>query len=215
MTPSTELRVLVVDDEAPARRKLLRLLREEPGVEILGEADGADGAVTAIKSLRPDLVFLDVQMPGMDGFGVLGAVSEEWTPQIVFVTAHDQFALRAFEVHALDYLLKPFSEQRFREVLQRARNQQTSQSGGADARLVALVEELRQQQSYAERLFVSGTDRAFFVSVRTITWIESDHNYVILHCGVKSHTVRAALGSILKMLDPRQFVRVNRKAVVR
>jgi two-component system LytT family response regulator len=215
MTQPTELRVLVVDDEAPARRKLLRLLREEPGVEIVGEVDSGHLAVAAIMSLRPDLVFLDVQMPGLDGFGVLSAVSGRWTPEIVFVTAHDRFALRAFEVHALDYLLKPFSQQRFREMLQRAQKHQTSKSDRTDVRLVALVEELRQQQSYTERLFVSGTDRAFFVPVRTITWIESDRNYVILHCRGKSHTVRAALGSILKNLDPRQFVRINRKAVVR
>ena len=125
MNSQSPLRVLIVHDEAPARRKILRLLRQESAVEIAGEADGGEAAVAAIRKQRPDLVFLDVQMPGMDGFGVIQSLNAAKIPlpRVIFITAHDKFALRAFEVHAFDYLLKPVSEERFREALQRARAQ--------------------------------------------------------------------------------------------
>src|SRR5467141_4349414 len=137
MTAQSPFRVLIVDDEAPARRKILRLLRQESAVEIAAEADGGEAAVAAIKKHRPDLVFLDVQMPGLDGFGVIQSLdaAKIALPRVVFITAHDRFALRAFEVHAFDYLLKPVSEQRFREALRRVRIHHEQSVDGFAARL--------------------------------------------------------------------------------
>ncbi|HVG34695.1 MAG TPA: response regulator, partial [Pyrinomonadaceae bacterium] len=140
----TKIRVLIIDDERPARRKIRRFLESEPDIEVLGELGGGQEAVEATKRERPDLVFLDVQMPGLDGFDVISALDFEPLPQIVFVTAHDQFALRAFEVHALDYLLKPFDQDRFRKVLDRARAylKRESHSDDLNERINRLLEEM-------------------------------------------------------------------------
>ena len=208
------LHVLVVDDEAPARRKILRLLRQEPDVQVVGEASGAESAIAAIQERRPDLVFLDVQMPGMDGFGVVRAIPSKEMPRVVFVTAHDQYALRAFEVHAFDYLLKPFDEERFRTVLQRAREQNSQTGDGFAGRLQELLNQLRRERSFPDRLLVHENGRARFVAIREITWIEADRNYLVLHCGAKSHTLRGTLESIAEALDPKAFVRINRGSLV-
>jgi two-component system, LytTR family, response regulator len=215
MVSSSTLQVMVVDDEAPARRKILRLLREERDVEVVAEAGGAASAIAAIEKHRPDLVFLDVQMPGMDGFGVVQAIPANEMPRVVFVTAHDQYALRAFEVHAFDYLLKPFGEERFRTVLRRAREQNARSSDGFGARIQDLLRQLERERSFPDRLLVHENARAHFVSIREISWIEADRNYLILHCGAKTHTLRGTLESIAGSLDPKIFVRINRGSLVR
>jgi len=215
MVNANKLRVVVVDDEAPARRKILRLLRQEEDIEIVGEADRASTAIACIETSRPDLVFLDVQMPGIDGFGVISGVSAEKMARVVFVTAHDQYAIKAFEVHAFDYLLKPFAEQRFREVLNRARHDLARPSDGFTSRLIGLVEQLQRQHSFTDRLLVQEKDRSHFVAVRDITWIEADRNYLILHCGARTHTIRGTLESLETALDPKAFVRINRGALIR
>jgi two-component system LytT family response regulator len=215
MASLSTLQVLVVDDEAPARRKILRLLRQEPDVQVVREAGGAESAIAAITKHRPDLVFLDVQMPGMDGFGVVQAIPAKEMPRVVFVTAHDQYALRAFEVHAFDYLLKPFGEERFRTVLQRARDQNVQSSDGFAARIQDLLSQLQRERSFPDRLLVHENGRAHFVSIRDITWIEADRNYLILHCGAKTHTLRGTLESLAGTLDPKEFVRINRGSLVR
>lgn len=217
MNPQSPLRVLIVDDEAPARRKILRLLRGGPAVEIAGEADGGEAAVAAISKLRPDLVFLDVQMPGLDGFGVIEAlnVAKIALPRVVFITAHDRFALRAFEVHAFDYLLKPVDEQRFREVLRRVRIQHEQSVDGFAARLGAMLEHLQRERSLPDRLLVQEDSRAFFVPVKDISWVEAERNYVLLHCGRKTHTLRSTLDTLQSTLDPKLFVRINRGTLVR
>jgi two-component system LytT family response regulator len=215
MDPANTLKVLVVDDEAPARRKILRLLRQEPDVRVVGEAGGAESAIAAIGKHRPDLVFLDVQMPGMDGFGVVQAIPKKEMPRVVFVTAHDQYALRAFEVHAFDYLLKPFGEERFRTVLQRAREQNRESSDGFAARLQELLRQLQRERSFPDRLLVHENARAHFVSVRDVSWIEADRNYLILHCGQKTHALRGTLEALAGTLDPKVFVRINRGSLVR
>src|SRR6202049_4201401 len=160
MDPANTLQVLVVDDEAPARRKILRLLRQEADVRVVGEAGGAESAIAAIGKHRPDLVFLDVQMPGMDGFGVVQAISEKEMPRIVFVTAHDQYALRAFEVHAFDYLLKPVAEDRFREALRRAREQHARCSDGFASRLSDMIEQMQRERGFPDRLLIHEDTRA-------------------------------------------------------
>jgi len=218
MTGVAPVQILVVDDEAPARRKILRLLRSEPSVQVVGEADSGEAAISAIEKTRPDLVFLDVQMPGADGFDVVRGVSAGDTtkvPHVVFVTAHDRYALRAFEVHAFDYLLKPVSEDRFRKVLRRAREQREQGADGSVSRLRDLLDQIARQRGFTERLLIREDNRAFFVSVRDISWIEADRNYVVLHCGNKMHTVRATLDSLETILDQNLFVRINRGNMVR
>jgi two-component system LytT family response regulator len=217
MSPKKPLRVLVVDDEAPARRKLLRLLREETGVAIAGEADSGEAAVESIRKQCPDLVFLDVQMPGMDGFKVLQSLSAAKipVPRVIFVTAHDKFALRAFEVHAFDYLLKPVGEERFREALRRARAQHENSADGFAARVQSMVEQLEREKSLPDRLLIQEDSRAIFVPVKEILWVEADKNYVLLHCGKKTHTLRSTLDALQDTLDPKNFVRINRGTLVR
>jgi two-component system, LytTR family, response regulator len=218
---SESLRVLVVDDEAPARRKLLRLLREHSNIEVVGEADSAESAIDAIEKHRPDLVFLDVQMPGADGFDVVRAVSMKGgsgavdDTHFVFVTAHDQYAVRAFEVHAFDYLLKPVGDDRFREVLRRAQEQRSKNGDVSEKRLRGLIDQVLRDRGFSERLLIREENRAYFVNVRDISWIESERNYLILHCGGKSHTMRGTLDSVEDMLDPKLFVRINRSSIVR
>jgi len=217
MSPAKPLRVLVVDDEAPARRKVLRLLREEPGIEIAGEADSGEAAVAAIRKESPNLVFLDVQMPGMDGFKVLQSVSAAklQMPRVIFVTAHDKFALRAFEVHAFDYLLKPVGEERFREALRRAKAEHENSEDGFAARLRTMVEQLEREKSLPDRLPVQEDSRVVLVPVKEIAWVEADKNYVLLHCGKKTHTLRSTLDALQNSLDPKSFVRINRGTLVR
>jgi len=215
MNSNGKLRVLVVDDEAPARRKLVRLLRQEADVQILGEADGAEAAMEAIEKHKPDLVFLDVQMPGTDGFGVVRAIPQKSMPRIIFVTAHDQYALRAFEVHAFDYLLKPVGEERFRAALSRAREEHAQANGGFASQLQNLMQELQRERAYSERILVQENGRARFVAAREIAWVEADGNYVQVHCGTKTYTLRGTLDSIKEMLDPKEFVRINRSSLVK
>ena len=218
MTAADPLQVLVVDDEAPARRRILRLLRAEPGVQVVGEADGGEAAISAIEKYGPDLVFLDVQMPGADGFDVvqaLSASSDARLPRVVFITAHDRYALRAFEIHAFDYLLKPVGEDRFRKVLSRAREQHAHSTDVSVSRLRALIDQIQRERGFTERLLIREDTRAFFVPVRDISWIEADRNYLTVHCGAKAHTLRATLDSVESTLDPKSFARINRGSLVR
>jgi len=211
------LRVLVVDDEAPARRKVLRLLRGEEGVEVAGEADGGEAAIDAVRKHSPDLLYLDVQMPGVDGFGVVRCIVEAKLslPRIIFVTAHDKFALRAFEVHAFDYLLKPVGEERFRAALRRARQQHEQGTDAFASRLHTMLAQLHRERSFPERLLIHEDVRALFVPVREISWIEADRNYLLLHCAKKTHTLRSTLDALQETLDPKAFVRINRGTLVR
>ena len=217
MSAKSPLRVLVVDDEAPARRKVLRLLGEEAGMEIVGQADSGEAAVAAIKKHRPDLVFLDVQMPGLDGFAVIQALhaAQLHLPRVIFITAHDRFALRAFEVHAFDYLLKPVSQERFREALERARGQHEQSTDGFSARVHAMLEQLEREKSFPERILIQEDSRAIFVAVKEISWVEADRNYLLLHCAKRTHTLRRTLDALENTLDPRLFVRINRGTLVR
>ena len=176
MNSPQPLRVLVVDDEGPARRKILRLLRDESAVQVAGEADGGDAAIAAIKKHRPDLVFLDVQMPVLDGFGVIQSLNAAKIPlpRFIFITAHDRFALRAFEVHAFDYLLKPVSEERFREALRRARLRHEQSSDGFSSRLGAMLEQLQREKSFPDRLLIQDESRAYFVGINRGTLVRLD-----------------------------------------
>lgn len=215
MSPVGKLRVLVVDDEAPARRKILRLLRQEADVQVVGEADGAEAGVAAISKHKPDLIFLDVQMPGADGFDVVAAIPTENMPRVIFVTAHDKFAVKAFEVHAFDYLLKPFSEERLRAALERVRQELVKSSDGFASQLQQLMEQLQRERSVPDRILVQENGRARFVATREILWVEADGNYVQLHCAGKTYTLRGTMDSIAGKFDPKLFARINRSSLVR
>jgi two-component system, LytTR family, response regulator len=200
------MRALIVDDEAPARAKIRRMLAAAGGVEITGEASTGREALVSIKRSRPDIVFLDIQMPGLNGFSVADVLDREGGPYVVFVTAHDHHALRAFEAGAVDYLLKPFTPERFGRMLDRARER--IQSGGAKPAMVRGAEYLR-------RILVIADGRAQFLPVERIDRAESERNYVTLHSGGAQHRVRTTIGALAERLDPGQFLRVNRSALVR
>ena len=202
------MRALIVDDEAPARAKIRRLLTGTDDVEIVGEAANGREAVAAIKRSRPDLVFLDIQMPGIDGFGVVDAVAGDDAPYIVFVTANDQQAIRAFEVGAVDYLLKPFTPSRFEQVLERARTRLAETGTTTDISAAPTRQPLR-------RVLVIDKGRAVFLPVERIDRIAAERNYLFLVSGKERYRLRATMTSIAERLDPAQFLRINRSTVVR
>ena len=213
------VRVLIADDEPPARAKVRRFLADDAEVEVVGEARSGPEAVDAIQRLRPDLVFLDIQMPGADGFDVLQAIDPAAMPHVVFVTAYDEFALRAFEVHAVDYLLKPFDTDRFRTALARAKQRVLARPAadgddGLDARIRRVLAEARPAPAYLERLLVRTGSRAVFLRVDEIDWLEAEENYVRLHAGPASYLVRGTLAGLEERLDPAKFIRVHRSHIV-
>jgi two-component system LytT family response regulator len=212
------VRVLIADDERPARAKLRRFLAADPQVELAGEAASGTEAVEMIERLRPDLVFLDIQMPGADGFGVLQAIGPAALPHVVFVTAYDEYALRAFEVHAVDYLLKPFDADRFRTALARAKERVRGRTPAGDealdARIRRVLAEARPAPAYLERVLVRTGARAVFLRVDEIDWLEAEENYVRLHAGRESYLVRGTLAGLEERLDPARFVRVHRSHMV-
>lgn len=214
-TAPTSLRVVLVDDERPARSKFRRYLADEDGVEVVGEAENGRAAIDLIRRVRPDLVFLDVEMPDMDGFAVVEALGSE-APAVVFVTAHDEFALRAFDVHALSYMLKPVSPARFRETLARIRGRIERREVDDVAAIVEkALADARIREPYAERLLVPDGDRSLFVRVDDVDRIESDRNYVVLHARGAEYRMRATIEGIARRLDPSRFLRANRSTVVR
>jgi len=208
-------RTLIVDDEPLARERLRQLLAGEADIELVGEcADGRE-AVAAIRETSPDLVFLDVQMPELTGFEVLEQVHGGRLPVIVFVTAHDQFALKAFEVHALDYLLKPFDRDRFQTALRRALDHiRRNQTGELDQRLSALLQDLKPPARPLDRLAVKSSGRVVLVRVDDIDWVEAADNYVELHVGAESHLHRETMADLEQMLPPARFMRISRSAIV-
>jgi two-component system LytT family response regulator len=209
------LKVLLVDDEPLARAKLRRLLAEEPGVEVVAEAASAAEAREAIAAKRPDLVFLDIQMPGEDGFALLETLPPGAAPAVVFVTAYDQHALHAFEVNALDYLLKPFDRERLRVALERAAEAHARRTPGAlDEQLRLMLQELRGEQRYLDRFVIRSVGRIVFVNAADVDWIEAASNYVRLHLGKESHLLRETMSSLETRLDPKVFARIHRSTIV-
>lgn len=210
-----KIRAMVVDDEAMARERVVSLLRQEQDIELIGECSDGEQAVNAINSQQPDLVFLDVQMPAVDGFRVIEQVGPEKMPAVVFVTAYDEYAVRAFEVHALDYLLKPFGRERFQQTLQHARSHvERRRAGDLGKRLMALVQDIKPEPQKLDRLVVKSGGRVFFLRTEDIVWIEAAGNYVRLHLGEDSHLFRETMNGIEARLDPRRFVRIHRSRIV-
>lgn len=214
MTSTKTIRTLIVDDEPLARRRIRRMLARHPDVDVIGECANGREAIVAIREQHPALVFLDVQMPEVDGFTVLERISAEVMPLIIFVTAYDQYALRAFDVYALDYLLKPFDRRRFDQALQRAKSRLFNERSDVSERALALLEELRAQQSHLERMVIKAGGRAFFLKTEEIDWIEAEGKYVRLHVGKESYLVREAISQIETQLDPKRFLRIHRSTIV-
>ena len=209
------LSVLVVDDEPMARERLRALLDDAPEVKIVGECASGRTAVKAIQEKRPDLVFLDVQMPGLDGFGVVEQIGAGRMPAIVFVTAFDQYALKAFEIHALDYLLKPFDRERFEATLARAREAIRLRSAGSgDQGMAALLESLAARRRYAERLLVKCGGKERLLPVPEVDWFEAAGNYVKIHTGGERLLLRETMANLELRLDPEQFARIHRSTIV-
>lgn len=207
-----KIRALIVDDEPLARDRLRQLLQLETEVEIIGDCSDGRTAVTMIQNDPPDLIFLDVQMPELDGFGVAEAIGAG--PVIVFVTAHDKFALRAFEIHAVDYLLKPFDRERFQKALHRALEQvHHRDSSTLIERQAALIAELKSPRS-DDRLAVKSGGHVVWVKLDEVDWIGSADNYAELHAGLKSHLLRETLAALEARLDPKKFVRISRSVIV-
>jgi two-component system, LytTR family, response regulator len=210
------IRTLIVDDEPLARDRIRGLLEVEPDVEVIGECGSGRSAIAAITEQQPDLVFLDVQMPEIGGFEVLEAILPAALPIVIFVTAHDQYALKAFDVHALDYLLKPFDRERFARALKRARTQVLlrEESGELNKKLLAILQSVNSERKFLERLVIKSSGRVFFLRVEEIDWIEAAGNYVRLHAGKDSHLLRETMAGIESRLAPERFVRIHRSTIV-
>ncbi len=217
-----KIKTLIVDDEPLARQNLRVLLRGDPEIEIAGECGSGQEAVKVIRATSPDLVFLDIQMPEMNGFQVLERIDPERIPAIVFVTAFDKYALRAFEVHALDYLLKPFDDRRFEKALRQAKKQiEQREINNLSQKLFALLEERGAERpatpkpaGFLTRLMIKSASRVFFLKVDEIDWIGADDYYVKLHVGRKSHLLRETMNELESKLDPEKFLRIHRSAIV-
>lgn len=211
---NSPLRVMIVDDEAPARQRLRDLLHGLPDVRIVGEATDGPAAVSAIRAERPDVVFLDVQMPEVDGLEVVGRVGVEHMPLTVFVTAYDRHALRAFDANAVDYLLKPFGDERFEATMERVRERARSRDALAwSARLARALAD-RGDDAALDRLVIKSNGVTRLLPVAEIDWIESAGMYVNLHAGGREHLYRAPLSELVKRLGTVRFVRIHRGIVV-
>ena len=216
MTDATRIRALVIDDEPLARDMIREMLESDPHVEIIAECANGREAVAAIKSLSPDLIFLDIQMPELGGFEVLESLDSGSAPYVIFATAYDQYAVRAFEVHAFDYLLKPFDQERFDVAWQRARKQiELDRSGQRDQHILELLEELKAGPRYLERLVIKTGGRVFFLNVEDVHCIEAEGNYVRVYDSGKHYLLRETISGLEEQLDPKQFLRIHRSAIVK
>jgi two-component system LytT family response regulator len=205
------IKAIIIDDEPLARQVIREFLRDFPQIEIIAECENGKQAVTAINKHKPDLIFLDVQMPVLSGFEVLEHVDH--IPAIIFSTAYDEFAIRAFEVNAVDYLLKPYDRQRFATAVQRAMERRVGASAEME-RLLRLLQHAQQPVAFSDRLLVRSGGRIIPVPVASIEWIEAADDYTILHAGNLEHLCNLGIGELEKRLNPQQFMRVHRSAII-
>lgn len=215
---SATIRVIVVDDEKPARMRLLELLRRESEIGMVGTAADGREALDLIRAERPDVLFLDVQMPGLDGFGVLRQLSRDEMPVTIFVTAYDKYAIQAFDAHAVDYLLKPFSDERFEAALRQARRYLGTEASKELGENVAAAAQERssvnERSGFLERVVLKSNGCVRFLDVDEIDWIEAAGVYVYLHVGTKTHLYRSSVAQLVQRFDPKRFVRIHRSAAV-
>ncbi|HZG52267.1 MAG TPA: LytTR family DNA-binding domain-containing protein [Pyrinomonadaceae bacterium] len=210
------IRTLIIDDEPLARERLKRFLAGERDLELIGECAEGHEAVAAIRALRPDLVFLDIQMPELDGFGVLKSIGVGEMPAVIFVTAYDRYALQAFDVNALDYLLKPYNRERFHKAVERARAQLSNGAKGElDERLLSLLKNFKSEPPrHLERLMIKSSGRVFFLRTQELDWIEAEGNYLRVHVGREAHLLRETMNRLASKLDPDKFLRIHRSTLV-
>lgn len=204
------VRVVVADDEPPARERVTQLLSGVDGIQVVAECAHGEAAVGAVRKLSPDLLFLDIQMPRLDGFEVVAALQPDRMPPVIFVTAYDRYALKAFDVHAVDYLLKPYSKERFQEALARALREVQLRKSGLSRNLEALVNQLRADGRLEDRIVVQTGRRMDMVKVTDIDWIEAAGNYVVLHSGGSKHLLRETMVGMGRRLSRFGFVRTHR-----
>ena len=210
------IRTILVDDEPLAREKTRAFLEKEPDIEIVAECRDGKEALETIEAEKPDLVFLDIQMPEMDGFEVMENLELDDPPIIIFVTAFDEYALKAFDIHALDYLLKPFDRERFGEALSRARREvEQKHIGDIKDKLMALLNDVRNRASkFPDRLVVKTAGRVVFLKIDDIDWVDAAGNYVKIHLANESHMLRETMGRLEERLDPSKFLRIHRSTIV-
>ncbi len=209
------IRALIVDDEPIARKGIRRFLNAEHGVEIIGECSDGIEAVESIQALKPDLMLLDIQMPELDGFGVIEALQGKHVPVVIFITAFDEFALKAFSVHALDYLLKPLKQEQFHRAIERVRAiLQFKQTEEFEKRLNTMLQYVSSQRKYLERLIIKSQKNIIVVHVRDVDWFEAYGDYIRVHCGNKTHLIKNTMNEIEKSLDPEVFVRTHRSTIL-
>lgn len=210
------IKTLIVDDEPLARARIRRFLASEKDVEIVGEAGDGDAAVENAKRLKPDLMFLDIQMPETAGLEVVEQLANDHMPVVIFVTAYDQYAIQAFDVHAIDYLLKPYTRERFGRALDRARKQLSKTSRtDLDERLMSLLEHAAgAEQRHLQRLMIKSSGRIYFIKADEVDWIGAEGNYVNLHVGRETHLLRETMSHLSTKLDPEKFVRIHRSTIV-
>lgn len=208
-----QLSALIVDDEPMARQRVHDLLRERSEVRVVGECRDGEEAVKAIRAQSPDIVFLDIQMPRMDGFDALARLDEDEVPEVVFITAHDQFALQAFEVHAVDYLLKPYDRDRFHSAVDAACARARA---GREAvrKMSGLLTQIRDRREGVDRIPIKTEGRIIFVDTDTIDWIEAANNYAAIHVGAKTHLVRETMTKLEARMPSERFIRISRSAIV-
>lgn len=215
MSTQQRIKAMIVDDEPLAREKIRQMLKDESAIEVVAECASGSKALTAIEKFHPDLLFLDIQMPQMDGFAVLAAIPKDNMPHVIFVTAYDQYALKAFEVYALDYLLKPFDRERFKSAIGRAKSQiRKDQSTHVSEGVIALLEELQASSKQLDRLVIKNAGRIHFLKTNDIDWIEAEGNYVRIHSGKDSHLLREPISSLETQLNAKKFLRIHRSTIV-
>jgi two-component system LytT family response regulator len=211
----TRIRALILDDEPPARRRLERLLSRDHEIEVIGNCAGAQEAMAIIGEQAPDIIFLDVQMPRMDGFAFLEALETERTPLVIFVTAYDQYAVRAFEVCAFDYLLKPYDQERFDQVLRRAKERIRGQKDGQlSQQIFSCLKDFGLKPKSLRKLIVKTSTKVFFLNTEEIDWIKAEGKYARLYAGQESYLWRGAMSELEANLDSERFIRIHRSTIV-
>jgi two-component system, LytTR family, response regulator len=207
------IRILIAEDEPIACERMRSLLAQEAGVELVGECTDGRETLDRLRELKPDLLFLDIEMPGLDGFDVLSALDRDATPLVILTTAYDHYAVKAFDIHAVDYLLKPFDQMRFRRALERARSQLDGRARKQISRLSMLLKEA-EPSSAVQRLVIRSGGRVVFLRTSEIDWLEAAGNYVRVHCHDQAHLVRETMNQMESRLDPARFVRIHRSIIV-